>query len=99
LRSESTCLQDVREFQDRIWETFLEVLDALVIHTRGTVVLGDLLECRPEIPFGENLIKKSKPFSSFHSLFQSRQHANGPGTRFDPSPSRKDLFGLLSLWH
>src|SRR5262249_30053858 len=33
------------------------------------------------------------------SLFESRQHAHGPGRRFDPSPAREDLSGLLSQRH
>ena len=77
----------------------LEFLDGLVVHARCAAVARDLLERCPQIPFGKDLVKQSKPFSSFHSLFQSRQHANGPSARFDPSPSREDLFGLLSLRH
>jgi hypothetical protein len=40
-----------------------------------------------------------EPYPSFHSLFESRQHANGPNARFDPSPSREDLSGWLSQRH
>ena len=37
-----------------------------------------------------------EPFASFHSLFESPQHGNGPDGRFDPCPAGADLFDLLS---
>ena len=70
-----------------------------MVHARRAAVRGHLLERRQQIPFGKDLVNQPKPFSSFHSLFQSRQHAIGPDARFDPSPSREDLSGLLSLRH
>ena len=45
------------------------------------------------------IVKQSEPFASFHSLFQSRQHADGPNARFDPTPRRGFLSGLLSQRH
>ena len=39
------------------------------------------------------------PLASFHSLNESRQHANGPCTRFGASPKGMRRFGLLSRRH
>ncbi len=47
LRSEPARFQGIREFPERVRESLLEVLDALVVHARGAVVLGNLLERRP----------------------------------------------------
>jgi hypothetical protein len=58
-----------------------------------------LLERRQQIPFREDLVKQPKPLASSHSLFESRQHAHGPGRRFDPAPAREGLSGLLSQRH
>ena len=39
------------------------------------------------------------PFLFFHPRIEGRQHANGPGTRFDPPPFGWDRSGLLSQRH
>ena len=39
---------------------------------------------------------QAEPFASFHSLFESRQHGNGPDGRFNPCPEGADFFDLLS---
>ena len=44
-------------------------------------------------------VKQSEPFASFHSLNESRQHANGPDARFGASPHGMRRFGLLSQRH
>ena len=88
----------VRQFPDSPG-TVVEIRDRHVVHSRGTVDSRHLLERRPQIPLRKHFVKQPKPFPSFHSLFQSRQHADGPGTRFDPSPAREGLSGLLSQRH
>ena len=91
--------QLIRDLPDRLREPSLELIHRDVIDP-GRASLGrHLLERRQQIPFREDLVKQPKPLASFHSLFESRQHAHGPGRRFDPSPAREGLSGLLSQRH
>lgn len=82
-----------------------ELLDRDVIDPCRTLLRRNLLKRCPQISLGEDFVKQPEPFVSFHSLFKSRQHANGPSARFDPSPSRENLVfgsgrsGLLSRRH
>jgi site-specific DNA recombinase len=99
LRSIRAAAQHIGEFPNAVGKLSLEVLHRRMVYAGRAVVARHLLERRPQIPFGKHLVKQSEPLSSFHSLFQSRQHANGPSARFDPPPSREGLFGLLSLRH
>lgn len=99
LRLISALLQLIRDFPERIGEPSLELGDRHVIDPGGTFLRGDLLEGRPQIAVREYLVKESKPFASFYSLFKSRQHTHVPGRRFDPAPARGDLSDLLSRWH
>ena len=81
-------------------EASFELLHRDVIHPRRSLLRRHLLERRQQIPLGKDLVKQPKPFASFHSLFESRQHAHGPDARFDPSPDGDAaLFGLLSQRH
>ena len=89
----------VRQFPEALRQPSLKLRDRHVVHSRGTPISRHLLERGPQIPLREHFVKQPKPFPSFHSLFQSRQHADGPGTRLDPSPAREDLSGLLSQRH
>jgi len=70
-----------------------------VVHARGSVIRRDLLQRRQQIPLGKHLVKQSEPFASFHSLDESRQHANGPDARFGAAPYGVRRFGLLSQRH
>ena len=38
-----------------------------------------------------DLIDQTEPYSSFHALFERRQHAVRPDSRFCPSPAGTDL--------
>jgi hypothetical protein len=81
-------LQLVRDLPERLREPSLELIHRDVSHP-GRALLGrHLLERRQQVPFREDLVKQPKPLASSHSLFESRQHAHGPGRRFDPAPSR-----------
>src|SRR4051812_32297028 len=92
-------LQLVGDFPDRLREPSLKLIHRDVIDP-GRALLGrHLLERRRQVPFREDLVKQPEPLASSHSLFESRQHAHGPGRRFDPAPSREGLSGLLSQRH
>src|SRR5262245_28868977 len=92
-------LQSVGQFPNRFRKLSLECSDRHVIRSGSAFIRRNLLKRRQQIPLGKHLVKQSEPSVSFHPLFEGRQHANGPRTRFHPSPSRQDLSGLLSQRH
>ncbi|CAN5701764.1 hypothetical protein BH23PLA1_BH23PLA1_31590 [soil metagenome] len=91
--------QRVGDLPEGFWQSAFELLHADIIDPRRAVLRRHLLERRQQVPFREDLVKEPEPLASFHSVFQSRQHAHGPDRRFDPSPTRGDLSGLLSHRH
>ncbi len=73
-----------------------EVLDRHMIDARGAPVGRHFRVRRKQVRRGVHLVNQAEPDSSFHSLFQSRQHAVRPNRRFDPRPSGADFSDLLS---
>lgn len=97
--------QLVRQFPNDFGKLLLERRHRHMVHSRSPLVLRNLLQPSRQIPFREHFVKQPKPCSSFHSLFESRQHAGGPDVRFHPAPTRENLTlgrgrsSLLSLRH
>src|SRR5262245_39515954 len=91
--------QLIRDLPERLWQASFELAHGDVVNPGRAAFRGYLPERREQVPFREDLVKQPEPFAPSHSLFESRQHAHGPGRRFDPSPSRAGLSGLLSQRH
>ena len=84
-----------QSFQVRLQVLGIAV-NRLMIHAGRSAVGGDLAERRLEIGGRVDLVDQAEPVSSFHPVFQGRQHAVGPDRRFGPRPAGTDLFDLLS---
>src|SRR5438876_10677909 len=75
-------------------------LDGLIVHSGGSLVRLHSRKCIPQIRRAVNLINQTKPFASFHSLFECRQHPFRPDQRFRPRPAGAHFSRLCShRWH
>ena len=77
-------------------QPFREVLDRHMIDARRAPVGRHFRVRRKQVRRGVHLVDQAEPNSSFHSLFQSRQHAVCPNRRFGPRPAGANFSGLLS---
>src|SRR5207248_1530154 len=91
--------QLIRQFPDAVRQLLLELRHRHPIGPWCAFLLCNLLKRSPQVPFRVHLVNQPKPFLSFHPREEGRQHANGPGARFDPPPLGGNLSGLLSQRH
>src|SRR5213596_3348366 len=73
--------------------------DGHVVDARRARVGVDTVPRRLQRAFGVDLVHQAEPDASFHALFERRQHAFRPHTRFRPRPTGADLSCLCSLRH
>src|SRR5438046_2802145 len=73
--------------------------DGHVVDARRARVGVDTVPRRLQRAFGIDLVHQAEPDASFHALFERRQHAFRPHTRFRPRPTGADLSCLCSLRH
>ena len=71
----------------------------LVVYSRGSTVGLHFRERRPKVPLRVHLVNQTEPYASFHSGFQSRQHAIRPDRCFCPSPTATNISILYSILH
>lgn len=96
LRRVCAGIEHRRQLPKHFREPTFECINRLMIHARSDFLSRHPLERCQQIPFREDLVIQSEPFPSLHSLFESRQHGNGPSGRFEPCPAGADPFDLLS---
>jgi site-specific DNA recombinase len=91
----------VLQFARQPFQVRLQVLrkqrDRHMVDACGSVVGLHILEGPSQGPQRVDLIHQTEPHASLHALFERRQHAGRPDTRFGPGPAGTHLSSLRSL--
>jgi hypothetical protein len=81
---------------DVLFQSLREGFDRHAVHAGRSALGSHFRESRKQVVRLEDLVHQAVPFASFHSLFESCQHALGPGRRFGPRPAGADLLVLAA---
>src|ERR1019366_5941673 len=92
-----TQLQLLRQMSQVRFRFALVLLDGDPVHARRTLVPSGFTPRGPEVFGVVDLINQTEPHLSFHSVFQSCQHAIRPDRCFRPRPAGANSSGLFSL--
>ncbi len=83
--------QRLRQPFEVVFQSFPVLLHRHMVDSSRSPVAPHLFVRRRKIAPRVNLVHQAEPDSSFHPLFEGRQHTIGPDLWFDPRPSGSNL--------